>query len=300
MKNKPHIYFCADDFGMTDASCDRIAACVGDGRLNKVSVFANTELDDINEKIAAISGVALSAHLNLVEGRCVTDPKQLPLLADADGYFKHEFTGLLLQSFLHGRAFKRQVKTELRAQIRRAQILFPAGTPLLLDSHQHAHMIPAVFAALCEIIREDNLKVECLRIPNEPLIPFLHVPSLYLSYFSINLIKRWVLRFCYLFDRKKFRALHVPKTCFFGIMFSGGMTEARVKKLLPYFIPYADKRGESLEVLFHPGYIPGSESATCLKDIKFKKFYASSGRQHESAAAKHLHTQDATGLESKK
>ena len=273
---------------MTDASCDRIAACVGDGCLNKVSVFANTELGNIGEKIAALNGVALSAHLNLVEGRCVTDPKQLPLLADAGGYFKHEFTGLLFRSFLHSHAFKLQVKTELRAQIRRAQSIFPSRTPLLLDSHQHAHMIPAVFAALCEIIREDNLQVECLRIPNEPLIPFLQVPSLYLIYFSINLIKRWVLRFCYLFDRKKFRALHVPKTCFFGIMFSGGMKETRVRKLLPYFIRYADRHGESLEVLFHPGYIPGSESAACLKEIKFKKFYASSGRQHESAAARHI------------
>lgn len=158
-------------------------------------------------------------------------------------------------------------------------------------------MIPAVFSALCEIIREDRLQVESLRLPNEPLIPFLQVPSLYLSYFSINLVKRWVLRFCSLFDRRKFRALHVPKTCFFGIMFSGGMTEARVKKLLPHFIRYADKHGESLEILFHPGYIPGNESAASHKDIKFKKFYASSGRQHESAAAKRMNAQNAAGGE---
>ena len=297
MKNAPHIYFCADDFGITDASCGRITECVLDGCLNKVSVLANTELADIGDKLRALNGAVLSVHLNLVEGRCVTDPKQLPLLADADGYFKNEFTGLLFKSLVHGRAFKLQVKSELRTQIRRAQSFFPSGAPLFLDSHQHTHMIPAVFSALCEIIREDRLQVESLRLPNEPLIPFLQVPSLYLSYFSINLVKRWVLRFCSLFDRRKFRALHVPKTCFFGIMFSGGMTEARVKKLLPHFIRYADKHGESLEILFHPGYIPGSESAAAHKDIKFKKFYASSGRQRESAAAKRMNAQNAAGGE---
>lgn len=286
--NKLHIYFCADDFGITRSSCDRIAECVNGGCLNKVSVLPNSRLENIEEKLKALKGARLSVHLDLVEGRCVGNAEELSLLTDSEGYFKNEFAGLLLCSVLHKKAFKQQVKAEIRAQIKRALCIFPFGTPLLLDSHQHTHMIPAVFSALCEVIEEDGLDVRYLRMPVEPAMPFLKTPSLLPAYLSVNLIKRIILRLCFLFDRKKYRKLNVPGACFFGIMFSGDMSEARVKRLLPKFIEYAQKREEDLEVLFHPGYITEDENTAYSKSVKFRKFYLSPGRRREYDAARNI------------
>lgn len=287
-ENGLHIYFCADDFGVSKSSCDRIAACVNDGCLNKVSVLPNSELEDMKEKLKSLDGADLSVHLNLVEGRCVGNADELFLLSDADGYFKSTFLGLLVSSILHRKAFKQQAKAEIRAQIKKAIDIFPAGTPLFLDSHQHTHMIPAVFSALCEVISDDDLNVQYLRMPIEPTVPFLRCPSVFPDCLSINLIKCLVLRLCFWFDRKKYYKLNVPGTCFFGIMFSGDMSGKKVEKLLPEFIKYARKRNKNLEVLFHPGYISDDENTPYFKSIKFKKFYLSPGRRHEYDAVHHM------------
>lgn len=242
MTEKPYIYFCADDFGITGFSCDKIADCVREGCLNKVSVLPNSELEDIEKRTGEIGQVHLSVHLNLVEGRCVGKRQNLGLLTDSDGYFKNTFTGLLAKSAFHRVHFKKQVKYELREQIKKARALMPCGTPLFLDSHQHTHMIPAVFAALCEVIEEDGLEVGYIRIPAEPVLPFLRTPSSWGSFFSVNFIKQRVLHFCFLFDKGKLERNKYPYACFFGILFSGDMNEKRVKKVLPQFIRYAKSK----------------------------------------------------------
>ena len=127
-----------------------------------------------------------------------------------------------------------------------------------------------------------------LRMPVEPAMPFLKTPSLLPAYLSVNLIKRIILRLCFLFDRKKYRKLNVPGACFFGIMFSGDMSGAKVKRLLPKFIEYAQKREKDLEVLFHPGYITEDENTAYSKSVKFRKFYLSPGRRREYNAARNI------------
>ena len=98
MKKEPSVYFCADDFGLDGQSCDSIAECVKNGVINKVSVFANSRLDDLSKRMAALDGAVLCPHLNFVEGCCVGQKEKLTLLCDSDGKFKHTFAGLLFLS----------------------------------------------------------------------------------------------------------------------------------------------------------------------------------------------------------
>ena len=285
MKTEPYIYWCADDFGITAASCDRIAECAANGCLNKISVLPNSDVGDIAgrlKKIRDIRKVTFCVHLNFVEGHCVSDKNDIPLLVDCGGSFKNSFTGLLKLSLSKSRkALREQLKTEMKAQISRAAAFFPENEPLFIDSHQHTHMIPLIFSVLCEVIEEERLRVEYLRMPSEPVLPFLKFPSLYPQYISVNLIKQWLLKLFGLLNRKRFNALNIKTACFFGIMFSGNMTEKRVARLLPAYRKYAAGRGCEIEILFHPGYVSEAGDAPYFKNIKFRKFYLSSGRRNE-------------------
>ena len=148
----------------------------------------------------------------------------------------------------------------------------------MLDSHQHTHTIPLVFSALSEVIEENGLEVGYIRTPAEPLSPFIKTPSLFGSYISVNLIKQWLINFFTLINRGGIKKLGIPSACFFGIMFSGKMTEERVRKLLPAYVKYAKKRRCDIEILFHPGYVDAGEA---LRGFKFKKFYLSENRRRE-------------------
>ena len=292
MEFKKQIYYCADDYGISVPCCEHIEECVKDGIINKISVLPNSGVKGIEERIKTMSGVLFCIHLNLVEGTCVSDKDKLFLLTDNNGYFKNTFAGLFKLSLLNQKnEFKNQIKTEIKAQILKALDFLPKNAPICLDSHQHTHMIPLIFTAVSEVIKEEKLNVEYLRIPSEPILPFLKVPGFYLQYFSLNFVKQFTLKFFKFCNRKKIKDLNVSTACFFGIMFSGNMNEKRVKKLLPHYKKYAEKHNLNIEVLFHPGYMEKREAAEkneYFKEIKFKKFYLSSGRLNEYNACKNL------------
>lgn len=290
------LYFGIDDYGMTPLTCQRIDDCLTHGAANKISVFMNSQMSDLKKLLASKKDTAVSVHLNLVEGQCTAPIKEVPLLVDADGYFKNSFFGLLTISLTPGKRkdFIRQVRLELSAQIARTNELFPEGTPLYLDSHQHTHMIPAIFTQLMEIIREEKLKVAYLRIPAEPITPFLAEPALYPQYLSLNLIKHWVLKCCNLFNAPKRKALGIPTALFCGIMFSGNMNYDRVSRVLPHYQKLASKKKCDIEFLFHSGYTLPGEPLFDPRKESFHPFYYSEGRKNEYDALMKL-AQDVKG-----
>lgn len=279
---KPFLHIHADDYGMNDGSCRRIEKCIHGGCLNGISVMPNGclecgQLDEMD--------ISMAVHLNLVEGRPLTPPEEIPLLVGADGYWKYSFFGLLLLSLGPKRKeMARQVSLELRAQIAAVRKLLPGNAPVLLDSHQHTHMIPLIFHALLKIVEEDRLEVSYLRIPAEPIGPFLREPSLYHTYQPVNIVKNAVLNFLWLFNRSAFRKTGIPTAMFCGILLSGHMDADRVLKVFPHFVRLAEKRGCDLEFLFHPGYIKPGEEFLDSRKASFNAFYLSEGRKAESAA----------------
>lgn len=184
------LYFHADDYGMTAHGDAIIRDCQTHGCLNSVSIVPNGSLE---EAVAALrpSGLKLAVHLNLVEGKALSPAAEIPLLVRPDGSFCNSFTGLLRLSLTpRRRAFAAQLYRELERQLLAYAALFPAGTPLRIDSHQHTHMIPLVFRTLLHILADHHLPVEHLRIPSEPLSPFVGCPRLWGSYSAVNAIKQ--------------------------------------------------------------------------------------------------------------
>lgn len=274
------IYLCADDYGLDERVSERIQHCIDAGALNTVSVFANFGSVDIG-KITQKRKVRMSLHLNLVEGHCMADASELDLIAKPNGELKHTFGGLLKLSLFHKKAFKEQIYKEIRAQVRYWRSLLPKGVDFCIDSHQHVHMIPAIFRVLLQVLEEEGIRCGHMRIPAEPLLPYITTPSLYLTYRPVNLIKQWVLKGFWWLNKGAARRYHIPVAYFLGILFSGEMDEKRVGKILPKYVAIANKRGRDVEVLFHPGYLDEEHVDFGDKNIVFKNFYVSENRKTE-------------------
>ena len=274
------ICFCADDYGVSKECNTRIENCFYNGVLNKISVLPNSEINDIQELIKN-ENLKLSLHINLVEGRPLSSADEIDLLVSKQGNFKYSFIGLFLQSLFGNRKkLEKQLYAEIEKQIDFWLKQIGDDYPLLLDGHQHTHMIPFVFKTLLKVIKDKNLNVSYLRIPTEPLRPYLLSPSLYLSYSLTGIIKQFVLNFFGHLNRKELKNSGINYGFFIGVLFSGKMTEKRILKILPHYLKLAEKHHKDIEVTLHPGYTDSSNMmAGCRKG--FLKFYLSKWRKTE-------------------
>ncbi len=272
------IYFCADDYGLNEVSSLRIKKCADEGVLNKISVFPNFDNVDLNE---ITDNAKVSLHINLVEGKAMAQAEKNGLLTDENGNFIHAFGGLFKLSLLKKKKFEEEAYKEIRAQVLYWMSILPKGAPLFLDSHQHTHMIPGVFKALIRVLKEEGINPRYIRIPAEPVLPYIKTPSLYFTYSIVNLIKQWLLKFLWVINKGALRDFYIPTAYFFGVLFSGKMDEKRVAKVLPRYIKMAKKHKKDIEVLFHPGYLNESEIELNGKNIAFYKFYFDKRRKTE-------------------
>ena len=271
------IYFCADDYGISKISNTRIEECLTNGVLNKISVLPNSDALDFKRRLLG-ENVKLSLHLNLIEGYPLSKKEDVSLIVSDKGFFKYSFIGLFFLSFFGNRSLlEKQLYNEIKMQIDFWKKEMGEETPILVDSHQHTHMIPLVFKTLMRVIKEENVEVEYIRIPAEPILPYIKSPSLYFKFRPIGLIKQWLLKFLKFVNRKELKKANIKSALFMGIMFSGQLTEDKINKLLPYY----KKQNENIEIAFHPGYLESGESLIDGFRQNFKKFYYSKWRRKE-------------------
>ena len=275
------IYFCADDYGISEESNLRIEKCLSHGILNKISVLPNGEIADFSQKLLKIDA-KISLHINLVEGYPLSERQDIPLLVSDCGNFKHSFIGLLLLSYSNKRKqLEEQLYREMRSQLCFWKKQMGEKEPTFIDSHQHTHMIPLVFKTLLRVIKDEEIAVEYLRIPEEPILPYLFTPSLYFTYSVTGTLKQWLLKVLAIVNRRRMRTGDLMSAYFMGAMFSGKLTEKRIKKLLPHYIKLAKKHGRDIEIAFHPGYLKPGEKLLEGHRVSFERFYNSPWRHKE-------------------
>ena len=271
------IYFCADDYGISTSSNTRIEECLKNGVLNKISILPNGNVSDFSELIFE-ENVKLSLHLNLIEGSPLSKKEDVSLLVTRNGFFKYSFVGLFFLSvFGNRKLLEKQIYNEIKAQIGFWKNKMGENTPVLLDSHQHTHMIPLVFKTLMRVISDENVNVEYIRIPDEPILPYIKSLSLYLKYSPVALAKQWLLKFLNFINRKEFKKSNIKSAAVMGILFSGQLSEDKINKLLPHYM----KHSEDIEIVFHPGYLERGESLIDGCQPSFYKFYYSKWRRVE-------------------
>ena len=254
-ENMTKIEFHADDYGLFPTQSHRILDCHRNGNLNGISVMTNSAhlAECMSDMHLFSEEVAVSVHLNLIEGRSLSGA---PLLTEEAGNLSGSFGKLLLRSYLPGRnRYRQQLKQELSAQIGEIRKYFPEGTPVRLDGHAHYHMIPVVFDAMMDVIREENLPVSYIRIPREYLRIYLpHLKNLQ-ELSPINIVKVMILNFLSLRAEIRYGKIlkNLEKKLFMGVFLSGRMYYENVIHLLPGALALAEKLGMGLEILGHPG-----------------------------------------------
>ena len=275
------IYFCADDYGISEGTNSRIENCLENGILNKVSVLPNGKVSDFKKRLSDKDAI-LSLHINLVEGRPLSNPKDIDLLVSESGYFKYSFIGLLALSLSPKRKkLEKQIYKEIQSQIKFWKTAMGENISVSIDSHQHTHMIPLIFKTLMRVIEDECLNVQSVRIPAEPISPYVFTPSLYFEYHPVGLIKQWLLKTFALVNRMELKKSKIQSAYFMGILFSGKLNETRIKKLLPHYIRLARKHNKDIEIGFHPGNINDGEELIDGIRHNFKKFYFSPNRNIE-------------------
>lgn len=282
-RNPVKIEFHADDYALFPVQSHRILDCRRNGNLNGVSVMPNSPClaECMSDLFPFLGDMAVTVHLNLIEGKSLS---QVPLLTDQRGMLNASFGGLLLHSFLPGRdAYRQQLKQELRAQIHAVHLRTEQGVPLRLDGHAHYHMIPVVFDAMMDVIREDRLPVSYIRIPREyPMLYLRHLGKLK-DFSAINLVKVAVLNLLSWRARWRYaRELDaMEQKLFLGVFLSGRMYYENVIHILPGAVALAEKLGKNIEILAHPGGVSEETDIGKITSEEDREFLTSPMRDRE-------------------
>ena len=284
--------FHADDYGLFTAQSKRILQCKETGALNGISIIPNG--DELADCLSLLpdTGLSLTVHLNLMQGHCLAEPSSVSLLTDQNGVFSVGFCELLFCSLFGKRdVYKRQLKRELSAQIHALLPVFEKrGLPLRIDGHAHWHMIPVVFDAMMEVIRDEKLPVSYIRIPAEPVSVYLKNFFRILPFPPVNIIKSLLLSILSYVNRKRWKSLlsRMEARVFLGVLLSGCFDLRRMRAVLPDAEALARKRGCGLELLAHPGAVHEESDLIRTTNRNDRLFFTSPARSQEAEALLHI------------
>ena len=223
----------ADDFGLSEAVNEGVERAHREGVLGAASLMvAGPAAADAVARVRRMPGLRVGLHLVVVEGPAVLPPDDIPALVDGAGWFPADQLRLGLRYF-----FLPQVRRQLAAEIGAQFEAFAAtGLPLgYADAHKHMHLHPTVGRLLIEAGRAHGLRR--VRVPAEParVMARLGAPG-HRALHAWSRLLRAQLR----------RAGMTAPDAVFGLAWSGGMTVARVRRLLGV-LPDGD-----IELYFHP------------------------------------------------
>jgi hypothetical protein len=242
---EPGLIVNADDLGVDAATTAGIVSAYRNGIVSSASLMVT--MPAVEDAVAAAQAAAMPVglHVSLTQGRAVTGPR-LDRLVDEGGVFKLSAQNLITA----GRgdtALIAQIRTEIKAQLTRA---FDHGvTPTHVDSHQHVHMNPILFAALED--EASALGVRRIRFSREPFRFFLSAGRYGQVLWRNNVSKWLVVR---IYARRIEPRLDSPDW-FFGILHSGAIAKSVLLNILQT-MP-VDK---AVEVCIHPGLPPQRSS----------------------------------------
>jgi chitin disaccharide deacetylase len=250
-----YVIFEADDLGLLYAFNEGIKTAFRAGILTSTCLRTNglAYQHAIREVLPACPGLAVGVHLCLNEGPSVAPAFELPaLLHRATSQFKPGYTWLMRLS--RDRSGLRQIEREFRAQIEKA---LAAGVTIdHLNSHQHVHMIPAIFRLTCRLAREYG--VPCVRLVRELPYRAVGLRRRLQPYRHLNFVKHVLMNRFARINEKAARHLGIRTPDYFvGMSYTARMSVPAVIGGLAA-LPYG-----TVEVLAHPAVGPDPRDAQC-------------------------------------
>ena len=226
----------------------------------------------------------ISIHLNFVEGHCCAAEDKVSYLIDENGYLAKSWGELFRFNYTVGkrrREIKQQFKTEIKAQMDKIIEGYRIEGGFRIDSHQHTHMIPIVFEALCEVIEEEKYSVSYIRDAHDLFSPYLRKFSLWRTYRPINMVKVLLLNLYSVQNRKRLNSICGTPMYLSGVFLSGKMNGSRLEQIVPLLLRKCERTQHDLELLFHPGTLMPEETGSEFINPDAVVFYQSSNRNIE-------------------
>ena len=256
----------ADDLGLSNNINKGVIDGYNSGVLRSASLCANGDAFSsvINEIMPECLDLCIGVHLNIIEGKALSEKSKIPLLVDKRGKFNNSYTQLMTKSCK--KEFIEQLEIEFRAQIEKIKEHL---NPAHIDSHVHTHGIPKIFELTCKLAEEYNIPYVRTQFERPYLTPIVskHINLKY----PINLIKVALLNSFTLKNKKTLKNYPKLKTNDYlvGVSYTGMMDNNTVENGLRVF-----KKDEDVvvESLIHPYYSEkmSEYDITQNRDMKFK------------------------------
>jgi chitin disaccharide deacetylase len=189
----------ADDFGLTPGVNRAIVQAHSRGIVTSSTMMANgTAFEDAVRMAQTVPDLGIGCHVVLIDGKPVTNGKDLPSITSQQSGVTHFRDGL--KSFavraLAGRLDSEEIEAEVTAQIRKLQL---AGiTVSHVDTHKHTHLYPVVLRPLLRAAKDCG--VRAVRNPFGPRKPLrsselLRRPSLWARHAELKVLSTLANKF---------------------------------------------------------------------------------------------------------
>jgi len=232
----------ADDVGLHRGMTLGAMRAHDEGIVTACSVMAaGADLAHAVASLRARPALAAGAHLTLVGARPLSPATEVPSLVTPAGDFLPGFTSFV-RRYHAGRINLEEIERELRRQIER---LLEAGLDVVhLNSHQHLHALPGVFAVVLRLAQEHGVGYVRLPLDRQPR----RLPSLRML--LVGVLARYA--------RRARRRTSVGSVVLcdgtIGIAEAGRLTAERIGRLLPHVTGLT-------ELVCHPGLDEGALAA---------------------------------------
>jgi hopanoid biosynthesis associated protein HpnK len=228
----------ADDLGKSEAVNRGIEQGYLEGLITSTSLLVNGEAwEDALKVIERVPNLDIGLHLNLIEGRPISSPKDIPTIVYSKGIFFQSYR-TFLRKFYQKKIARADLEKEIRAQIE--QFLEVRGIITHLDSHKHIHLLPEIWRLLIQLSQEYPIKA--LRLPAECFMPGLLKKASLRGLAKVCLLRllAWRMR-----KEAEKSQIKIPDH-FVGIMHSGKITSPILK------IIFRSLRNGITEIMTHP------------------------------------------------
>ena len=235
----------ADDFALSAGVNRGILACFHHGILRSTSLMPNgAAFDDAVQLARQTPDLGVGVHLALVGEKCVAPRAQLGHLVDDEGNLPASYAAFARGYLMH-RFTLRAIEREIAAQMER--VLATGLRPTHLDSHQHVHLLPGIFALTVRAAK--NVGIPVIRVPGERIVTHQRTMRETLSAWNARALQLRVLTRLCRRARCQARAAHLRTVDNFrGLQVSGALDEPALLRII-HRLP----RGVS-EVMSHPGF----------------------------------------------
>ena len=144
----------ADDFGYSESVNEAICQCFNRGLINRTTIMVNMPEAENAAEIAKNNGFfgSVGLHINLTEGKALSEECRKSPLCDENGFLKGEFHVPFKARLFLPKAIRKAISAEVEAQMKK---FIEMGFPLRhADSHNYTHSYLSVYGEIKKLFKK--------------------------------------------------------------------------------------------------------------------------------------------------